>query len=73
MKKLAFIALLVCVSCGPSKTEKRYKLYNCVIDSVKVLPIRMGDVLPEELVYTSCGTAFVSKGKKYIVGDTVIF
>jgi hypothetical protein len=33
----------------------------------------MGDVLPENLVYTSCGTAFVSKSKKYAVGDTIIY
>ena len=73
MKKLAFIALLVCVSCGPNKTEKKYTLNNCIVDSVKILPIRMGDVLPEHLVYTSCGTAFVSKSKKYTVGDTIIY
>lgn len=73
MKKLAFIALLVCVSCGPNKTEKKYTLNNCIVDSVKILPIRMGDVLPEHLVYTSCGTAFVSKSKKYAVGDTIIY
>ncbi len=73
MKKLAFIALLGLVSCGPSKTEKSYKLKNCVVDSIKLLPPRMGEVVPEELVYTSCRTAFVSKRKKYAVGDTIIY
>jgi len=73
MKKLAFIAMLVCVSCGPSKTEKKYKLSNCVVDSIIILPVRMGEVLPEELVYTSCRTAFTSKSKKYSVGDTIIY
>jgi hypothetical protein len=72
MKKIAFISLLVCVSCGPSKTEKKYKLSNCVVDSVVALPVRMGEVLPNDLVYTSCRTAFLSKHKKYAVGDTVI-
>ena len=73
MKRLVFIALLGLVSCGPSKTEKSYKLKNCVVDSVVVLPVRMGEVVPEELVYTSCRTAFVSKSKKYTVGDTIIY
>ena len=73
MKKIVFIALLACVSCGPSKTEKKYKLSNCVVDSIKILPPRMGEVVPEELVYTSCRTAFVSKHKKYSVGDTIIY
>ena len=73
MKKLAFIALLGLVSCGPSKTEKTYKLKNCVVDSVIILPVRMGEVVPENLVYTSCRTAFVSKHKKYNVGDTIIY
>jgi hypothetical protein len=73
MKKLAFIMFLLCASCGPSKTKKSYTLKNCVVDSVIVLPVRMGEVVPEELVYTSCSTAFVSKHKKYSIGDTLIY